>query len=57
LRGDWTLITVPVPPGAKAIELTFDSRAFRRGKMITWVSLLLVLGAVVGPAAWRRRGA
>jgi hypothetical protein len=57
LRGDWTLITVPVPAGARAIELTFSSRAFRSGKLITWVSLILVLGAVVGPAAWRRRGA
>ena len=56
LRGDWTLITVPVPAGAKTVELTFSSRAFRWGKMITWVSLILVLGAVVGPAAWRRRG-
>ncbi len=57
LRGDWTLITVPVPAGAKAIDLTFDSRAFRRGKLITWLSLILALGAVVGPAAWRRRRA
>jgi hypothetical protein len=57
LRGDWTLITVPVPAGANAIELTFSSRAFRLGKVITWVSLILVLGAVVGPAARRSRGA
>jgi len=55
LRGDWTLITVPVPAGAKAIELTFSSRAFRLGKVITWFSLILVLGAVIGPAAWQRR--
>jgi len=57
LRGDWTLITVPVPAGAKAIELAFDSRAFRRGKVITWLSLILALGAVVGPAVRRRRRA
>jgi hypothetical protein len=56
LRGDWTLITVPVPAGAKAVELTFSSRAFRWGKVITWVSLILVLGAGVGPAALRSRG-
>jgi len=57
LRGDWTLITVPVPAGAKAIELAFHSRAFRRGKVITWLSLILALGAVVGPAVRRRRRA
>ena len=57
LRGDWSLITVPVPAGAKAIELTFRSRAFRLGKGITWISLLLALGAIVGPVALRRRRA
>ena len=57
LRGDWTLITVPVSAGAKTVELTFSSRSFRLGKVITWFSLVLVLGAVVGPAAWRRRSA
>jgi hypothetical protein len=57
LRGDWTLITIPVPAGATRVELTFRSRAFDWGKAITLVSLVLVLGAVVGPAALRRRGA
>jgi len=56
LRGDWTLITIPVPAGAKSVELTFSSRAFRLGKGITWISLLLALGAIGGPALWRRRG-
>lgn len=56
LRGDWTLITVPVPAGASHIELTFASRAFNWGKIITVVSLVLAFGAVVGPAALRRRG-
>jgi len=56
LRGDWTLITLPVPAGAKSVELTFSSRAFRLGKGITWISLLLALGAIGGPALWRRRG-
>jgi hypothetical protein len=56
LRGDWTLITVPVAAGASHIELTFASRAFTWGKGLTLVSLVLALGAVVGPAALRRRG-
>jgi hypothetical protein len=57
LRGDWTLITVPVPAGARAIELTFRSRAFRLGKGVTWISLLLALVAAAGPVALRRRRA
>jgi hypothetical protein len=56
LRGDWTLITVPVPAGATRVELTFRSRAFAWGRAITWISLVLVLGAVVRHAALRRRG-
>jgi hypothetical protein len=56
LRGDWTLITVPVPAGASHIELTFSSRAFNWGKIVTLVCLVLTFGAVAGPAALRRRG-
>jgi len=55
LRGDWTLITVPIAAGASHIELTFASRAFNWGKGITVACLLLAFGAVVGPAAMRRR--
>lgn len=57
LRGDWTLITVPIPAGATRIELTFRSRAFAWGVAITSISLVLVLAALVGPAALRSRGA
>ncbi len=57
LRGDWTLITVPVPAGATHVELTFSSRAFGWGRVISLVSLMLVLGTVVGPLVRRRRGA
>jgi uncharacterized membrane protein YfhO len=54
LRGDWTLITVPVPAGATRVDMTFSSRAFGRGWAITLASLALVLGAVVGPSLRRR---
>ena len=54
LRGDWTLITVPVPAGAKSIELTFDSRTFRWGKGITLAALLIVLASLVGPPLTKR---
>jgi hypothetical protein len=55
LRGNWTLITVPVPAGAKGIELAYVSPAFRRGELLTLLSLLVALAAVVGPGVATRR--
>jgi hypothetical protein len=56
LRGNWTLITVRVPPGARQVDLTFISDAYRRGKLLTWVSLVLTLGLIVTPVISRRWG-
>jgi hypothetical protein len=53
-RGDVTLITVPVPAGARTVELRFVSRAFERGKVISIASLLLVLLGLVAPPLARR---
>jgi uncharacterized membrane protein YfhO len=54
LRGDATLITVPVPAGAREIVMSYEGRAYARGRAITLVSLIVVLIALVtGPA--RRR--
>jgi len=55
LRGDHALITVPVGPGARKLELTYYSRAFARGKAIGLVTLLLVVAGFVVPPAWARR--
>ncbi len=55
LRGDWTLLTVPVPAHATRIELAFTSRRYHWGKVVTLLSLALVLGGLAGPAAARRR--
>ena len=55
LRGDESLITVPVPAGARRVELTFDPRDYRTGKRITQLSLLLLLGLAGVPIALRRR--
>lgn len=49
LRGDQTFLTIPVPAGAHQIELTFASRDYARGRLITWASLLLL-------AAWGGAG-
>jgi hypothetical protein len=55
LRGDNALITVPVGPGAKHLELSYHSRAFARGKAIGLVMILVVLAWFVVPPAWDRR--
>jgi uncharacterized membrane protein YfhO len=55
LRGDWTLITVPLAAGANSVELAFTSRAYSRGKIVTFIALLLVLAAWAVPAIARRR--
>jgi hypothetical protein len=55
LRGDHTLITVPVPPGAHEVRLVFASDAYRLGRWITWLSLLLIVGLLAWPAIQQRR--
>jgi hypothetical protein len=57
LRGDQSLITVPVGPGARKVELTYYSRAFAKGKAISLVTLVLVLAGFIVPPAWARRRA
>ena len=54
LRGDATLITVPVPAGARVIELRYESAAYARGKVISLVSLGLVILALVIPVVRKR---
>lgn len=48
VRGNHTLLTVPVPAGASEIRLEFRSSGYRTGRLITLVSLLiLVIWAVL----------
>ena len=57
LRGDYTLITVPVPAGARTVELVFRSRDYERGKRTSFASLaILLIAFAAGPvrARWRR---
>ena len=57
LRGDNALLTIPVAPGARRVELTYHSRTYARGKVIALLTLLIVLGAfAVPPLMARRRG-
>jgi hypothetical protein len=56
LRGDHALLTIPVGPGARRLELSYYSRAFARGKVIALITLVLVLaGFIVPPVVERRR--
>jgi hypothetical protein len=48
-RADLTLIGVPLPEGAKKVELTFSSKAYEEGKTITLVALgISLLAALAG---------
>jgi hypothetical protein len=55
LRGDHTLLTVPVPPGAREVRLEFGSAAYRTGRSVTWLALLLIAGLLAWPIVHRRR--
>lgn len=57
LRGNESLITVPLAPGAQRVELTFHSAAFERGRLVTGVAALGLVALVAVPTAWRRRRA
>ena len=54
LRGDYSLITVPLPAGARTVDLTFHSKLYEIGKAITLASLALLLIALVASLAGGR---
>jgi hypothetical protein len=43
VRAQYSLMAVPLPAGARSVQLAFASPAFRQGQLITLVALLLVL--------------
>jgi hypothetical protein len=55
LRGDESLIAVPVKAGSRLVELQFVSEDFRHGRLITWISVLLLAAWGAGAVLWRRR--
>ena len=55
LRGDGTLITVPVPVGAREVALGYEGRAYARGRAVTLAALCVVACGLVLPPAFRRR--
>lgn len=54
LRGNQTFITVPVPAGARRVELVYRSSRSRTGRMISILAVLIVAGLLVGPPLTRR---
>jgi hypothetical protein len=54
VRAQYSLMAVPLPAGARSVELSFSSPAFRQGQIITLVALLLVLGTIGVDVARRR---
>lgn len=55
MRGQGSLLAIPVARGAREVSLWFDTPAYRTGKIITWLSLVLIAGWIVAPPLLRRR--
>jgi hypothetical protein len=55
LRGDVSLMAIPVPAGAERVELGYRSARYERGRTITLGSLLLVMVVLAVPPLVRRR--
>lgn len=54
LRGDQTFITVPVPAGARHIELVYRSSRYGTGKLISILATLIVAACLAGPPLTKR---
>jgi hypothetical protein len=50
-----TLLSVPVPPGAKEVRFEFRSDAYRLGRLLTVLSALIVAGLLVAPRLGRAK--
>ena len=57
LRGDNTLLSILLPPGARQVDLTFDSPTYRKGKLVSLVALLAALAMASVPAFTGRKPA
>jgi hypothetical protein len=55
LRGDYSLITVAVPAGAKVVTLTFRSKLYELGRTLTIASLATLLIALLAAVVLPRR--
>jgi len=56
-RADFTLIGVPLPAGARKIELRFDNAPYHSGKTVTLIAVALALAWAIGGFVVERRKA
>lgn len=54
-RADYTFIGVPLPTGARRVQLLFDDPVYARGKLITTMALLVTLVLIAGGVVMERR--
>ena len=55
VRGDWALLTVPLPAHARKVELWFQSPAYAAGRAVSVASLGVTLVVLLVPGILRRR--
>ena len=55
LRGDYSLLTVALPAGAKVVNLTFRSKLYELGRTLTLASLAALFIALLAALAFPRR--
>ena len=53
-RADYTFIGVELPAGARTVELNFTSPSYERGKVITWIAIVVGL-LMLAAGTWRDR--
>jgi hypothetical protein len=54
-RADYTFIGVPLPAGARHVELTYFERAYARGRAISLIALALTLIWILAGVGFERR--
>jgi uncharacterized membrane protein YfhO len=54
-RADLVLMGVPLPEGARNVELTFKSDTYETGKLVTIVAILAAIALAAGGAVLARR--
>jgi hypothetical protein len=54
-RVDYSMIGVELPAGARSVSLRFTSPTYERGKIITWIAIVIGL-IMLGAGVWRDRG-
>ncbi|HST07605.1 MAG TPA: hypothetical protein VLJ83_05500, partial [Gemmatimonadaceae bacterium] len=53
-RADYSMIGVELPQGTRNVHLQFTSPAYQRGKVVTWIAILLGF-LMLGAGSWRDR--